>query len=122
MNSSDDEYQFQIAADAFKRRHRRERIPKSSAELVSQLISRKQWAQTQWNDQLQQIWRQAIGQELAEKTRATRINRGRLEVLVEGSAAMQQLAFVKSTLLAKMQQQLPEANILSIRFRVGPLK
>ena len=120
LNSSiQDEQDFEKAKDSFQRWRRRERLPKTSAELLSRLIARSGLGQIQWNQQLQDAWQTSLTSELAGKTSATMVKRGVLEVLVESSSAMQQLAFEKQALLDKVRQKLPEANIKSIRFRVG---
>lgn len=122
----DDAYAFQQAQEQFESKRRYEPRAKSSAQVLSKLIARRGFTQTKWNEQLHSTWLSVIGQTsigktLSGKTRATIVKRGVLEVLVESSAAMQQLAFTKNQLLQKIQIQLPEAKIKALRFKVGPV-
>lgn len=108
--------------EQFESRRRFERKPKSSAELIGKLISRRGFTQDLFSDQLQAAWQKVAGQRFAGKTRATIIRRGCLEIMVDSSPALQQLGFDKSRLLEQIRQELPTAEIRALRFRVGPLK
>ena len=121
IDPQEDELEFLKARESFEMRRRRPRQAKSSAQLLSQLIARQGFSQTQWHDDLNQAWQTVVGKPLAGKTKPTMMKRGTLEVLVNSSAAMQQMAFMKQGLLKKIQQKLPQANIQSLRFRVGKM-
>ena len=119
VESPEDEFEFFKAKESFERNRRRPRQAKSTAQLLSQLISRRGFTQTQWHNDLQQAWQASVGKQLASKTKPTIVKRGALEVIVNSSAAMQQIAFVKQSVLKKIQQKMPDAKIQSLRFRVG---
>ncbi len=114
-------YNLEKAQGHFARYRRYERKPQQASDLISRLISRRGFTQEQFNDELQQAWQIAAGEKFAKKTQATIIKRGTLEVLVDSSPAMQQLAFCKTKLLKQIQNQLPEANIKALRFKVGKI-
>ena len=120
--SSADDAELVRATEQFQRRRRFEKRTKTAAELISRLIAKRGFAETQWNDRLQKAWLSVVDIELADKTRATVIKRGSLEIIASSSAAMQQLAFVKQSLLQKLQQELPDAGIRALRFRTGPIE
>ncbi len=122
MNRSDEDEQMERVADHFRRYRRFERSPQTAGDLLSRLISRRGFTQDQFNEALQQVWQAAAGPQFAGKTQATVIRRGVLEVLVDSSPAMQQLAFCKSKLLKQLQTELPDAQIRSIRFKVGKIR
>ncbi len=122
MSQMDDDYEFMKANEQFQRKRRYERLPKSSAQLISRLISRKGFTQSQFNDELQTMWQKTAGKKFAGKTQATMIKRGVLEVIVDSSSAIQELAFEKSELLTRIQALLPDSNIKAIRFRVGRIR
>lgn len=122
MSESDEQYELDKARDHFKRYRRFERTPKTAGDLLSRLIARRGFTQDQFNDELQNAWQMVAGTQFAGKTQATVIRRGVLEVLVESSPAMQQLAFCKSKLLKQLQAELPDAHIKSIRFKVGQIR
>lgn len=117
----DDQDGRRRAIEQFESRRRFERLPKSSGELISKLISRRGFTQDQFNDQLQSAWQRVAGTRMANRTRATMIRRGQLEVVVDSSPALQQLGFEKTRLLRRLQQELPTAGIRGLRFRVGNL-
>ena len=126
MTDSDDQYELQKARDHFKRYRRFERAPQVAGDLLSRLIARRGFTQDQFNEELQNAWQDSTqkvaGKQFAGRTRATVIRRGTLEVLVDSSPAMQQLAFCKTKLLKQLQTELPDAQIRSIRFKVGTIR
>jgi predicted nucleic acid-binding Zn ribbon protein len=109
------------ATRQFESRRRFERLPHSSADLISKLIARRGFTQELSNDALQRAWQRVVGEPFAGKTRATLVRRGNLEVLVNSSPALQQLGFVKKQILEDLQRELPDSGIRGLRFRVGPL-
>ncbi len=119
MSEMSDDYEWTKATESFERRRRYERKPKSSAQLISRLVARRGFAQTEWNDQLNSVWRQVVDPQLLDKTRPTTIRRGTLEVIASSSAVLQQISFSKHELLRKLQDQLPQANSQALRFRTG---
>lgn len=126
MTGSDDQYELQKARDHFQRYRRFERMPQVAGDLLSRLIARRGFTQEQFSDELQNAWQNSTtkvaGKQFAGKTRATVIKRGTLEVLVDSSPAMQQLAFCKTKILKQLQTELPDAQIRSIRFKVGNVR
>ncbi|MGI9518788.1 MAG: DciA family protein [Pirellulaceae bacterium] len=122
MSHPDDQESIQRAEASFQERRVYERMPHSAGDLISKLISRRGFTQTQFHDELQTAWQEVAGPQMAGRTQATVIRRGALEVIVDSSPAMQQLAFAKSKLLRQIQDQLPHAGICSIRFRVGNIR
>ena len=122
MSKSEEKYELEKANAHFRRYRRFERSPQTAGDLLSRLISRRGFTQDQFNDELQTAWQTVAGKQFAGKTQATVIKRGTLEVLVDSSPAMQQLAFCKTRLLKQLQVELPDAQIKSIRFKVGKIR
>ena len=119
MTNYDDQDSMRRAEESFQERRSYERMPHSAGDLISKLIARRGFTQMQFNDELQTVWQDVAGPQMAGRTQATVIRRGALEVIVDSSPALQQLAFDKSRLLRQIQDKLPHAGIRSIRFRVG---
>ena len=117
----DDQIGVQRALEQFASRRRYERKPKSAGELIGKLIARRGFSQELFSEELQAAWNKVAGPRFAERTRATLIRRGSLEIVVDSSPALQQLGFDKARLLRELQQELPTAGIRALRFRVGPL-
>jgi predicted nucleic acid-binding Zn ribbon protein len=103
-------------------RESKPREPRSAEVLISHIIARRGFTQQLFNDELHRAWSQAAGSEFAAKTTATRIRRGVLEVLVDSSPALQQLAFRKSELLERMQTAMPAAGLRGLVFRIGVVR
>ncbi len=118
----DDQDGDRRAMEQFESRRRFERKPKSSAELLSKLISRRGFTQELFQDELQAAWQKVTGARYAGKTQATLIRRGILEIIVDSSPALQQLGFEKAQLLQQIREALPNAGIRALRFRVGTIR
>ena len=103
MSENDEQHALQRAEENFQNRRGYERIPPAAGDLISKLISRRGFTQSQFCDELQPAWQKIVGQQLGRRTQATIIRRGALEVIVNSSPAMQQLGFATTMLLKQMQ-------------------
>jgi hypothetical protein len=91
---------------------------RSIGTLVSQLISRRGYAQTGANDQFQAAVAAVIGSELAGEIKIGKLNRGVLKIFARDSVTVQELTFQKPAILKKLQKELPESKITDLRFGV----
>jgi predicted nucleic acid-binding Zn ribbon protein len=112
------------AADFAARRSREERRhyarrPKKIGNVLAQLITARGYGRIQANGELVSAWRRAVGESLACYTLPGHIRRGLLEITVSNSTVVQELSFQRERLLAALQNELPEAEIRNLRFRVG---
>ena len=109
--------------DKSQREHRRSyaRRPKQIGNLVAQLITTRGYGRIESDEQLQAAWKSAAGEQLAAISRACRVHRGKLEVLVGNSTARQELEFRRAAIVAAFSQQHPELRVREVRFRVGRL-
>ncbi len=114
-----DEIDFSNASDLVNQRQRFRRRPKRTVDIISQMMARQGYGQSQSNNELNEAWEIASGPKFSKNTKAGRINRGTLEVHVASSAAINQLSFQTRQLLSAMQQQLPQNKIKDIRFKLG---
>jgi predicted nucleic acid-binding Zn ribbon protein len=62
------------------------------------------------------LWPAVVGDELAARTKATRIDRGVLYVHVDHGAWMQELHFLEKDLIEKLRERAPGVAIEKIRF------
>jgi predicted nucleic acid-binding Zn ribbon protein len=69
---------------------------------------------------LQQQWRDVIGEPVASHTWPAHLRFKKLYLIVRNSVWLQQLIFLKPTLLAKLNEQGPEM-ITDLAFRVGEI-
>ncbi len=101
------------------KRQRYFRRPKKAADMLSQLMARKGYGQTQTRADMDEAWEIAVGPRFIKTTQAGRIKRGVLEIVVANSAVIQQLSFQKRQLLSAMQQQMPNSKIKDLSFSLG---
>jgi predicted nucleic acid-binding Zn ribbon protein len=95
--------------------------PKAMREVLSQLLSKKGYAQVQSAATCEAAWREAVGQKLAVDTRVGNVTRGVLEVLVRNSSAAHELGFLKSKIVKMLTKLIPEQRIRDLRVRVGTI-
>jgi predicted nucleic acid-binding Zn ribbon protein len=94
------------------------RPPQPIAEVLSRLMSRRGYANVQIAQEWVEVWKQAAG-ELAARSRPARFGRGVLEVVVQDSVTVQELAFRKKQLLAAITELVPQYKLRNLRFKVG---
>lgn len=70
-------------------------------------------------NELEQSWREAVGEKLASASCPIDVDRSLLNVSVESSEALQELAFLKTKALRFLRDKLPDLKIRDIRFRIG---
>jgi predicted nucleic acid-binding Zn ribbon protein len=95
--------------------------PKPVRELLSQLLSKRGYAQIQTAATCEAAWREAVGVKIAGDTRPGNVKRGVLEVLVRNSSLVQHLAFEKTKIIKALSKLVPEQQIRDVRFRVGTI-
>ena len=118
-NQDDDERNLQ---SDYRRRQVRIPPPKAMGDVMSQLLTRRGYAQVQAAALSAAAWRAAVGEQLAGHTRPGNVRRGVLEVLVTSSAVVQELSFLKAKVVKQLAQLAPDQRIRDVRFRVGPIE
>ncbi len=95
--------------------------PKKVAEVISQVVQRRGYAQVrnlgEWND----AWQAAAGEAFAAVTEVGQLRRGVLEVTAANSLVMQELGFEKERILEELKSARPDAGLKQLRFRVGKI-
>ncbi len=115
-DSSDD-----ILAELAKKQRFR-RGPKRIDGILSDLMTRRGYARIFSNNGLLEAWSQAVPTRLGELTCPGKMTRGLLDVEVENSTALQELAFSKQKIINDLNQLLDGQRVRDIRFRVTPLE
>jgi predicted nucleic acid-binding Zn ribbon protein len=67
------------------------------------------------------IWDIAVGERIAKNARPAAFKGDLLIVHVNSSVWMQQLGFLKTEIIAKLNEFLSEGSVREIRFKIGPL-
>jgi hypothetical protein len=70
---------------------------------------------------LPRVWNQVVGEVFARQTCPRTIVSGVLFVSVSNSNWLHELRFMKTQILAKLQEMLPATPVSDIRFKVGPV-
>ncbi len=98
--------------------------PVQLRRVLSELIALKGLGRVQGNAQLQQAWQTVAGDEIGRSSRVLEFKRGVLNVGVNNSALLNELAgFHKQTMLENLQKQFAHLKIQDIKFRLkGELK
>jgi predicted nucleic acid-binding Zn ribbon protein len=90
--------------------------------VLSELFAFKGYACVQATSELECHWRTVAGDLAARHSRPRSVRGGVLEIVVDNSALLQELAsFQREALLEKLQCRLPELKLRALRFCVGPL-
>src|SRR5688572_20275664 len=118
---TNDELDERNLHQAYERKRVRIPPPKPMRQVLSQLLAKKGYAQVQTAATCDAAWREAVGQTMAENTRAGSVRRGVLEVLVRNSATNQELAFQKTKIVKMLSKLVPEQQIRDLRCRVGTI-
>lgn len=87
---------------------------------MSRLFAARGWGRRQERIQLEEAWSLIIGPRDAGHTRVGVLRRGVLEILVDSSVLLQELAhFQKRRVLEQLRARLPGTTITDLRFRAG---
>jgi predicted nucleic acid-binding Zn ribbon protein len=90
----------------------------SIGSLVSELISRRGYAQIAATSRFHEAISKAVGPNLAAVVTVGKLNRGVLKVFADDSVTIQELTFQKRAILKSIQDELPDANVTDLRFAV----
>lgn len=87
-------------------------------DVLPQLIVRYGLHRRRNLEQIEEAWRQAIGEQYAAVTQVHKLYRGTLTIKVPHSAYVQELSFRQSELVAALAGLLENEKIKKIRFEV----
>ncbi len=96
----------------------REPKVQSIGSLVSELISRRGYAQIAATSQFHEAISKAVGPNLAAVITVGKLNRGVLKIFADDSVTIQELTFQKRAILKSIQSQMPDAKVSDLRFAV----
>ena len=117
----DSDRELKQFSDELSRRQYHPRLPSRVGDVLNQLMAKRGYNQTRSNQQREQVWAEATGEPLASQSRAVKLSRGVLTVMVVNSSVMQELVFQQMILVKKINELNPELQIKSLRFRVGEI-
>ncbi|MCA8995960.1 MAG: DUF721 domain-containing protein [Planctomycetaceae bacterium] len=92
--------------------------PSALGDVLSQLFSRRGYGQAMARRQLEDLWRKAAGEDIAELTKVITLRNGVLQIAVANSALLSELAsFHKPEILAKLQAESKTEQINDVKFK-----
>lgn len=99
--------------------HGRAKMPDRLSQAVTDLIALRGWARVRGQAQLAEAWKIIAGESVASGTRVVGIRRGVLQVAVQNSPLLSELAcYHKAALLAAFTRDHPELKIRDLKFVV----
>ncbi|MGB7342681.1 MAG: DUF721 domain-containing protein [Pirellulaceae bacterium] len=93
------------------------RVQKIST-LVSQLMSRRGYAQMIAGEDFQATIGTAVGGQLGSAITVGKLKSGILQIFAADSVTLQELNFQKRAILKQIQQDLPLSKVTDVRFRI----
>lgn len=90
----------------------------SIGSLVSQLISRRGYAQIAATDRFNAAVAAAVGKDLAAEITVGKLNRGVLKIFAKDSVTIQELTFQKRSIIRNIAKEMPDAKVTDLRFGV----
>jgi predicted nucleic acid-binding Zn ribbon protein len=85
-------------------------------ELLPSILSKLGLEQRIKEQRVLALWPVVVGEELASRTRAIKIDHGVLYVRVDHGAWMQELHFIENDLLRRLRARAPGVKLTGIRF------
>ena len=119
--SDAEQKEIEALNEELKRRQFHPRMPSKVGDVLNQLMAKRGYNQTRSNTAREQVWAEAVGQPLASQSRAVRLSRGVLTIMVVNSAVMQELVFQQAALTKKVNELNEDLKVKSLRFRVGAI-
>ncbi len=86
--------------------------------LVSQLMSRRGYAEQAASSEFHAAIVASVGNELSASVRVGQLRQGVLQVFATDSVTLQELNFQKRKILRAICNDLPHANVTDLRFRI----
>jgi len=94
-------------------------MPEPLSELIPRLLARLEKEIKETRDRMEEGWRQSIDNELWEWSRPLWMSDGELLVEVDSSTIIDVLRYKSPEIIKKLNQNLEDTEVSSIRFRLG---
>jgi hypothetical protein len=102
---------------------RRARQPKLDplGEVLQKILKKRNIPHTPTDRRLTDLWRRAVGPQIALQTHPETLKRGTLYVRVSAPVWMHQLQFLKEEILARLGEMTDADSIRSLKFSIGEI-
>lgn len=91
------------------------------SDVVEETVSKLDITKKMRQYKLWQCWKEIAGPAIYLNARPVRWNRDILVVAVKHSSWMQELTYLKTKLLEKIREAIPDINISDVRFEIGKI-
>jgi hypothetical protein len=103
------------------RRRARQLKPEMLGEILGKILKKRNIPHTSTDRHLLNIWRQAVGPQIAAQTHPDTLKRGVLFVRVSAPVWMHQLQFMKEEILGRINGLSSPEEVRSLRFCIGEI-
>lgn len=93
--------------------------PERIGSILTRLMARRGFQRQIFQEQLETVWAEIVGEKLAEQTRPGAVRRGTLEIFVSHSIFEQELSFMQPVLLQKLNAVIGENKIKRFKFTLA---
>lgn len=95
--------------------------PELLGAILQKILKKRNIPHTSTDQRLLDLWRRAVGPQIAAQTHPEAVKRGVLFVRVSASVWLHQLQFMKEEILAKIKELSPPDEIRTLHFSVGEI-
>jgi hypothetical protein len=103
------------------RKRARQPKPEMLGEILQKILKKRNIPHTSKDRHLIEIWKKAVGPQVALQTHADTLKRGTLFIRVSAPVWMHQLQFLKEEILERLKQISGSDEIRSLQFSIGEL-
>jgi hypothetical protein len=103
------------------RRRARQPKPEMLGEILGKILKKRNIPHTPTDRRLLDVWRRAVGPQIAAQTHPDTLKRGVLFVRVSAPVWMHQLQFMKEEILERVKELSGPEGIRSLRFCIGEI-
>jgi hypothetical protein len=103
------------------RKRARQLKPEMLGEILGKILKKRNIPHTATDRRLLDIWRRAVGPQIAAQTQPDTLKRGVLFVRVSAPVWMHQLQFMKEEILVRVRELTNPEEVRSLRFCIGEI-
>jgi hypothetical protein len=103
------------------RRRARQPKPEMLGEILGKILKKRNIPHTATDRRLLDMWRRAVGPQIAAQTHPDTLKRGVLFVRVSAPVWMHQLQFMKEEILGRVRELLGPEEVRNLRFCIGEI-
>lgn len=97
------------------------RKPEQLGDILHKILKKMDIPHKRTDRHLVELWRRAVGDQIAERTLPENVKRGSLHVLVSSPAWLHQLQFLKEEILLKLNELSGKEDFRRLHFSIGEI-